>query len=75
MQPAELFHRLVPRPQEEMVGIGKNDLGIQIIDKVSRQDSLNRSLGPHRHKNRRFHNPMVRMQQPGPRASFGTSGL
>ena len=54
-----------------MIGIGKDDLRVQI----PRQNSLDRGLRPHRHEHGSFNDTVRRMQQPSPRARYRAFGL
>jgi len=71
MQPAEPPDRLMPRPQVKMIGISKDDRGVDI----PRQNPFDSSLSPHRHKHRRQDIPMRRMKNPRPRPRLRTNRL
>ena len=75
VQPAEPPDRLVPRPQIQMIGVAENDLGVEIVDQIPRQQALDGGLRPDRHEHRRLDVAMRRVQYPRPRPGMRTGGL
>ena len=60
-------HQFRPRPQEQMVGVGQDHLGVHGIQ-FFRGQGLDRGLGPHRHEHGGVEGPVrgVQLAQPGP---------
>src|SRR5678815_3276743 len=57
MQSAEMLDDLHSRPNEQVIGVPKNDLRLELPQFV-RPDCLDRPLGAHWHKNRRLDHPV-----------------
>ncbi len=56
VQPAQLPHQLVPRPQIKMVGIAQNDLRAQFLNQVNvLRNGFHRPSRADGHESRRFH--------------------
>jgi len=65
----------VPRPQIEMIGVAENDLRVEVVDQIPRQQTFDGGLRPYRHEHRRFDIAMRRVQNPRPRPGMRTSSL
>ncbi len=65
MQSPELANQFMPGAQKQMVGIGQNDLGSDLLEGFG-QHPLDRPLGSDRHENRGFHRPPPGLQPPAP---------
>ena len=75
MKPAESFDTLVTRAKEQMVGVGKNDFGVEIIEEVTRREGFDGSLRADRHEDGGLDDAVGRVDQPGARTRNGTRRL
>ena len=75
MQTAQLADQLVSGTQEQMVGVGQDDLRAQVPLQIALGNTFDRSLRANRHEDRGFDDAMSGMQQPRPRAGVGAHGL
>ena len=57
VQSAEPANQLMPRAQVQVIGIGKNDLRVQLFEQML-GDGLDRPRGAHRHEGRSLDQPM-----------------
>src|SRR3954465_5335677 len=69
VQSAQFADLLRPRPQIEMVGVGEDDLRVQLLESLVR-GSLFRRQCPDGHKDGRFHLTMRRLEFAGARVSI-----
>ena len=65
-------HRLVPRPQGQMISIGQNDLRAGLLDALH-VEPLHSTQGTNRHKGRQVDRPARRMQSSPPRRRLSVS--
>src|SRR5437879_4922800 len=70
MESAKLRDGLMPRSQEKVIRIAKENLDVEIA-KLIRRHRLDRRLRSNRHENRRFNDPARRMQTATPRPCVG----
>ncbi len=75
MQAAQALNTLVPWPEKQVIGVGENDPGIEIVLEIARGKRFHGRLGTHRHEDRRLDGAVRRMQETGASARFGTRGL
>ena len=75
VQPAVALHQLMTWTQVEMVRVRQDDLRVQLFQQLPGRHALHRSLGPHRHENRRLNGAMGGMQPPGSGACVRAHGL
>jgi len=66
VQTAAAGDQLVTGPQEQMVGVAQDDLGIHLLQ-VAMQCRLDGSLRPDRHERRRLHGAMRGLEFTEPR--------
>ena len=65
---------LVAGPQEQMIGIGQQDLDAEILGEVALGESFDRGLRADRHEYRRFDGAMRGVEQAGARAGLRALG-
>jgi hypothetical protein len=70
VQPAELPHQLVGRPQVQVVGVGEDHLRPERA-KLRGVERLHRGEGAHGHERGRLHRAVRRGEGAGPRAAEG----
>ena len=70
MQPAKLFNNLQARAQPQVKGIAQNNMGIDFLE-LKRRHRLHRTVGTHRHKNRRLDYAMIDLKAPAPGLTIG----
>lgn len=58
-----------------MVGVGKDDFGIEVVDQIAWGKALDGALRADRHENRGFDSTVSGMQQAGAGVRVRTSGL
>ena len=63
------------RAQEKMIGVGQDDVRIQLAGQIALRDALDRGLRANRHEDRRFDDAMGGVNQAGARAGVGTGRL
>ena len=73
MQPARGAYHLMPWPQVEVIGIGKEHLGAQSLQ-IILSGCLDRGRSPDRHEGWSFHRAVRRVQDAGPRSRGGVGG-
>lgn len=61
--------------EEQVISIGQNDLGVEIIGELARSEAFNRSLSSDRHEYGRFDCAVSGVQQTRARTGMGTGGL
>src|ERR1700744_2423665 len=66
VQPTQPAHQLVTRAKVQVIGIGEDDLRVQLFEQMLR-DCLDRPGGADRHERRSLHLPMRPRQGPPPR--------
>jgi len=66
VQPALALNEFVARPQIQMVGIGQDQAGTEVVE-LSRGEGFDRRLGAHGGKQGRFEIAVRRMKDAGPR--------
>ena len=65
----------VPRPQKQVIGIAQDDLGIEIVQQIARQDAFDGPLGADGHENRRLDIAVGRVEDACARACLGADRL
>ena len=76
MQAAELADQFVAGPQEQVIGVGEDDLRVKLgAGQIQLQDALHGGLRARRHEHRRFDDAVRCVQQPCPGTGYRTLGL
>ena len=75
VQATQAFDTLMSGAQEQVVRVGEDYFGVQIVDQIARRETFHCSLSAHRHEHRRLNCAMGRMQQTGSRASLWAFSL
>ncbi len=76
VQAAELADQFVAGAQEEMVGVGEDDLGVEIVRcQVALHDAFDRGLRADRHEDGRFDDAVRGVNEAGARAGGGADGF
>ena len=63
------------RPEEQMIGVAEDDLGVYVIQEIASQHALDGCLGAHRHEHRGLDIPVRGVQNPGSGPGFGADRL
>ena len=58
-----------------MIGVGKDDAGIELAGKIALQDAFDGSLSADGHENRRLDDAVIGVKEAGPGARCRTLGL
>jgi hypothetical protein len=61
--------------QKQMIGVGEDYFGIEIVEEVAWGKTLDGALGTDGHEDRRFDCAVRRVKQAGPGARVWTNGL
>ena len=75
MESAEVSDRFVPGPKEKMIGVAEDDLRVQVIQKISREDAFHGCLGAYGHENRGLNVAVSSVENARPGAGSGADGL
>ena len=75
VQTAQFADQLVSGAQEQMIGIGQDDFGVEFAFQIALRNAFDRGLRAHRHEDRRLDDAVSGVQQPGARARVGALGL
>ena len=75
VESAPLTDALVPGTQKQVIGVGEDDLGVEVVNEVARGERLDGGLGADGHENRRFDDAVGGMEQAGARPCFGAGSL
>ena len=70
VQSAELADGLVPGPQIQMIGVAQDDLGVQVVQQIARQDAFDGRLRADGHEHRSLDVAMRGVQNAGARAGY-----
>ena len=74
VQPAELLHDVVARPEKEMIGVGEDDLGAGLAE-IVRPQRLHRRVRADRHEDRRVDDAVGGREPAGARGTVGSEKL
>ena len=74
MQPAQLADQFVAGAEEQVIGIGEQDLDVEILGEVALGQSLDRGLRADGHEDGRLDVAVRGMEQAGAGAGVGTLG-
>ena len=74
VQAAQLADGLVARAEEQVIGVGQDDLGVELLDEIALGDALDRGLRAHRHEDRRLDVAVRRVEHAGARPGFRALG-
>jgi len=58
-----------------MIGVAENDLGVEVVDQIPRQQAFDGGLRTDRHEDGRFDVAMRGVQNASPRPGMRTGGL
>ena len=75
VQPAELADQLVAGPQEQVIGVGEDDLGVELAGQIALHDAFDRGLRADGHEDGRFDDAVRGVDQTGASAGVGADGL
>ena len=75
VQAAELADGFVAGPQIEMIGVAEDDVRVEVVDQIPRQEAFDSGLCTDRHEDGSFDVAMSGVQNPRPRPGPRTSSL
>ena len=75
MKTPEIVNRFVTRPQIQMIGIGEDDLRVQIAKEIARENPLDGRLCTDRHEDRGFNVAVRCVQNAGASARLRANSL
>ena len=74
VQPAEFADQLVAGAQEQVIGVGQDDLGIEFVCQIALHDAFDGGLRAHRHEDGSFDDAVRGVDAAGARAGVGALG-
>ena len=75
MQPAHLLNQLVAGPQEKVISVGEDDLGVELAGEVALHDAFHGGLRADRHEHRGLNDAVGGVDQARARAGVGALRL
>ena len=75
METAHALDAFMAGAEKEVVGVGKDDFGVKIVDEIARGKAFDRALGADGHEDGGFDGAMSGVQKAGARAAVGAGGL
>ncbi len=65
----------MPGPQEQVIRVAQDDLRVEVVQQIAREDAFNRPLGADRHEDRRFDVAVRGVQDARAGTCFGAGRL
>ena len=74
-QPAQLANQLVPGPQEQVIGVRQDHVGVQFHLEIALHHTLHRGVRAHGHEHGSFNNAVRGVDSSGTGAGVGALGF
>ena len=75
VQAAELADQLMAGPQKQVIGVGEDDFGVQLVGQIALHDALDGGLRADWHEHGGFDDAVRGVDEAGARAGVGALGL